>query len=160
MRKCSYCGKENDVASRSCAGCGSPLITESTDPVLPPTPEELHRSDGEKSMTQGVLWLIGGVAVTGLTYIVAAGRPTGGHYIIAYGAIIFGIVQFWRGRAAARGTDGEIRAQELLDAAAQFEGVDRAKAVTLYEEVTRTFPGTRASNEARRNIQTLTSCKE
>jgi hypothetical protein len=111
-------------------------------------------------MLHGILWFVGGLAVTLFSYMAAVSSPGGGHYIIAYGAIIFGIVQFFRGRAAATGTDSGERAQELLDVAAQLESVDRTKALALYAEIVRAFPGTRASNEAQRNLQTLTSSRE
>jgi len=52
------------------------------------------------------------------------------------------------------------QAQELLDVAAHLESVDGAKAAALYAEIAKTFPGTRASDEAQRSIQTLTSHKE
>ncbi len=45
-------------------------------------------------MTYGALWFIGGLVVTVATYAAAIG---GGTYVIAYGAIIYGIVQFIRG---------------------------------------------------------------
>ena len=111
-------------------------------------------------MWQGVIWFFGGLAVTLFTYFAAISSPYGGHYVIAYGAIIFGIAQFFRGRAAAGGTDTNDQAQELLDVAAHLESVDRTKAEALYAEIVRKFPGTRACNEAQRNMQTLASHRE
>jgi hypothetical protein len=108
-------------------------------------------------MLHGAVWLIAGIAVTALSLMTAVSSPGGGQYIIAYGAILFGIAQIIRGRAAASGTDSNDQAQELLDLAAQLESVDRAKAVALYAQIAKKFPGTRASDEAQRNLQTLTS---
>jgi hypothetical protein len=35
MRPCDYCGKENDEASDSCAGCGNPLNEQPSDVLSP-----------------------------------------------------------------------------------------------------------------------------
>jgi hypothetical protein len=51
-------------------------------------------SNGIKDMLFGALWFVGGSAVTILTYSNASG---GGRYVVAYGAIIFGAFQFFRG---------------------------------------------------------------
>ena len=47
-----------------------------------------------KEMLYGALWCIGGTAVTVGTYSIT---PNGGPFIIAFGAIIFGVIQFFRG---------------------------------------------------------------
>jgi len=47
-----------------------------------------------KNMLYGALWCIGGIIVTAVTYSSASG---GGRYVIAWGAIIFGAIQFLRG---------------------------------------------------------------
>jgi hypothetical protein len=49
---------------------------------------------GKKNMLFGALWCIGGLVVTAVTYSAASG---GGTYIVAWGAIIFGAIQFFRG---------------------------------------------------------------
>ena len=49
---------------------------------------------GKKEMLYGALWCIGGTAVTAVTYSLAS---KGGPFIIAFGAIIFGAIQFFRG---------------------------------------------------------------
>lgn len=49
---------------------------------------------GQKNMLFGALWCIGGILVTAITYSAAAG---GGTYVVAWGAILFGGVQFFRG---------------------------------------------------------------
>jgi hypothetical protein len=45
--------------------------------------------------------------------------------------------------------------KRLLNEAASLESVDRARAIEVYEQVIKLYPGTRASREAERNIQTL-----
>lgn len=58
---------------------------------------------GGRNMLYGALWAIGGLALTGFSYMSATGSPSGGRYIVAYGAIVGGIVQFIRGLAQSSG---------------------------------------------------------
>jgi hypothetical protein len=113
-------------------------------------------------MIQGAIVFAIGLAATLFSYLEAVTSPYGGYYWISIGAITGGIAQFVRGAAAARGGEADTReqAQELLNLAARLESVDRGKAVEVYAEVVRKFPGTRASGEAQRNMQTLTAQKE
>ena len=48
----------------------------------------------------GGLWLLVGIVVTAGTYLVAA-EGGGGRYIVAWGAMLFGGLQFLRGLLAA-----------------------------------------------------------
>jgi hypothetical protein len=116
-----------------------------------------RRSAGQNFMTQGLVWIFIGSAVTLVSFFSAASSPYGGHYVIAYGAIIFGLAQYFRGRAAVSGTDNEDEADELLEEAAELESIDRDKAIAVYAEIVRKFPGTHASNEAQENMHTLRS---
>jgi RNA polymerase subunit RPABC4/transcription elongation factor Spt4 len=52
---------------------------------------------GQRLMLSGALWCIGGIIVTAVSYNAAASSPTGGHYLIAWGAIAFGFYDFIRG---------------------------------------------------------------
>ena len=47
-----------------------------------------------RHMLYGILWFVGGTIVTVVTYEAASG---GGTYFIAWGAILFGIIDFFRG---------------------------------------------------------------
>jgi len=58
------------------------------------------REAGRKKMLYGALWCIGGIIVTVITYSAASG---GGRYIVAWGAIIFGAIQFFRGLVQSSG---------------------------------------------------------
>ena len=49
---------------------------------------------GKKNMLYGALWCMGGIIVTAVTYAAAS---EGGTYVIAFGAIVFGVIQFFRG---------------------------------------------------------------
>ena len=78
--------------------------------------------------------------------------------MIWWGAIVWGAIEFFRGRTARTETlDLEGNAHALLEIAARLESIDRAKAVETYREIRTRFPGTRASREAQRNIKTLMS---
>src|SRR5712692_7157482 len=51
---------------------------------------------GRKNMLYGAMWCIGGIVVTALSYRAAA-NSGGGRYVLAWGAILFGGIQFFRG---------------------------------------------------------------
>jgi hypothetical protein len=50
---------------------------------------------GKRNMLFGASWCIGGIAVTAITY--EAASQSGGTYLIAWGAILFGGIQFLHG---------------------------------------------------------------
>ena len=52
------------------------------------------RAAGNKNMLYGALWCVGGLLVTILTYSAAS---DGGTYVVAWGAVIFGAIQFFKG---------------------------------------------------------------
>lgn len=56
---------------------------------------------GQRNMLFGAIWFLGGVAVTVASYNAAAGGAGGGRYVIAWGAIVFGAIQFVRGMVQA-----------------------------------------------------------
>jgi hypothetical protein len=107
-------------------------------------------------MFRGLLWFFGGCLVTAFTYISAAKSPYGGSYVVAYGAIIYGAIQFVRGKQYATGTvDPNTAADQMLDIAATYESIDKPKALALYAEIIKNYPTSRAANEATQNIKTL-----
>jgi hypothetical protein len=57
---------------------------------------------GKNNMLYGALWCIGGIVVTAVTY--SSASEGGGHYVVAWGAIIFGAIQFFRGVAQSSGS--------------------------------------------------------
>lgn len=59
------------------------------------------REEGQKNMLYGGLWFMGGVAVTAFSYLAAG--PGGGRYVLAWGAILFGAIQFIRGAVQSSG---------------------------------------------------------
>jgi hypothetical protein len=59
-------------------------------------------SAGKKNMIYGALWCLGGLGVTAATYQAAAAGG-GGKYVVAWGAIVFGAIQFFRGTLQSTG---------------------------------------------------------
>jgi hypothetical protein len=57
---------------------------------------------GRKNMLYGALWCIGGIVVTALSFQAAA-NAGGGKYVLAWGAILFGGIQFFRGMIQSLG---------------------------------------------------------
>jgi hypothetical protein len=57
---------------------------------------ETRKVAAQKNMFYGAFWCIGGIAVTVLTYQTAADMG-GGRFIIAWGAMLVGAIQFLRG---------------------------------------------------------------
>ncbi len=55
----------------------------------------IKKKTAEKNILYGGLWCAGGIIITAVTY--SAASDDGGHYFIAWGAIIFGAIQFFRG---------------------------------------------------------------
>jgi len=55
------------------------------------------RSQGVRNMVIGGLWCVGGILVTAITYGAASSGSGGGSYVIAWGAIVFGAIQFFKG---------------------------------------------------------------
>jgi hypothetical protein len=57
--------------------------------------KKAHREAGTRNALVGAAFCIGGIAVTALTYQMASGG--GGTFIVAWGAILFGGIQFIKG---------------------------------------------------------------
>ncbi len=57
---------------------------------------KVDREAAQKNMLHGAIWCILGLVVTVVTYQMASG-PGGGRYVIAWGAVVFGGIQFLRG---------------------------------------------------------------
>ena len=56
----------------------------------------VKQKNANKDMLYGALWCIGGIIVTVASYSAASG---GGTYIVTWGAILFGAIQFFKGLA-------------------------------------------------------------
>lgn len=58
---------------------------------------EVTKGVGQKMMLYGALWCIGGIVVTVGSYSLASSSSSGGSYFIAWGAVLFGAIQFLKG---------------------------------------------------------------
>lgn len=56
--------------------------------------KDARKKAAQKNMLFGALWCIGGIVVTVVTFSLAQG---GGSFIVAWGAIVFGAIQFFKG---------------------------------------------------------------
>lgn len=56
--------------------------------------DQAKNEAANKNMLYGALWCIGGLLVTALTYSTAS---DGGTYVVAWGAVVFGAIQFFKG---------------------------------------------------------------
>lgn len=159
--RCAYCGRENVGPTTHCAGCGTPLEPArpaSTPPPLPDPARDAARAAASQRMWRGAILFGVGIFLTMVPYPSAIRIPGGGIFMIALAAVLFGGYQFFQGLIALNGQDPKnATAEALLNEAAHLENEDRAKAITAYREVIRQFPGTGASAEAQRNIETLTT---
>lgn len=112
IQKCPHC-LTNVVPSEdgSCPSCQFNVNRELTQEEAAelhadraPTTAEYAATDvydddrARQDMLAGAMWCIGGIVVTAVTY---AGASGGGTYVVAWGAIVFGAVQFFRGMLKA-----------------------------------------------------------
>jgi len=107
MKKCPSCARLFHDNVASCPVDGHALAAVSAQEraqILnrrnnPRTTNSFQRNQpnaAQRQMIIGALWCIGGIAVTAATYSAASG-PGGGSYVVAWGAILFGGLQFVRG---------------------------------------------------------------
>lgn len=60
-------------------------------------PLERRKSAGRRNMLSGAALCTLGLAITGISCLLAATTPGGGRYLIAWGLVLFGVMQFVRG---------------------------------------------------------------
>src|SRR6185295_15854679 len=113
MKKCTWCGREYPDDATQCAIDARPLEGGPPPPraqaMEDPAPATTNSADdiraiARKNMIVGALWCGGGLLVTFLTYGAATSDPNGGTYVVAWGAIVFGAIQFFRGLVASNAT--------------------------------------------------------
>ena len=76
-------------------GVDEDLIKEIMIQVEGKTPQAMEEKN-TLDMRHGLYWLLGGISVSVVTYLIARSSKNGGIYIIAYGAVIAGAIQFLR----------------------------------------------------------------
>lgn len=102
--QCPKCGEYINTHMTECRFCHAPINAQEAqaaaaqlDRVNQVEEASSSRDSGMRNMVVGGLWCIGGTLVTAISYNAAASSSTGGRYIIAWGAIIFGAIQFFKG---------------------------------------------------------------
>lgn len=73
------------------------LAIEDAQKIVHRIMQEVYKSKKQKSnkdILHGALWCLGGLLITWITYDNAS---NGGHYVIMWGAILFGAVQLFKG---------------------------------------------------------------
>lgn len=89
--------QKKSVEETKAALIGNGLKPEDADVVISNLQNQYKqekREAGNKNMLYGALWCVGGLLVTILTYSAAS---NGGTYVVAWGAVIFGAIQFFKG---------------------------------------------------------------
>lgn len=105
-RRCPRCNLVNPETAAVC-DCGW-SFTEGAMTVLEEDPDQeaelraQRRSQANGQIGLGVLLLLVGIVITAATYG-SASSSGGGTYIIAYGPMIVGVIQIFRGLAASNG---------------------------------------------------------
>ena len=61
---------------------------------------QAHARSANRDLTVGGAWLLVGLMVTLGSYSMAASSPGGGHYVIASGAMLYGVFRLLRGLMA------------------------------------------------------------
>ncbi len=94
---CSECGIEFHGKDEVCPNCVKSKWTNlgEIDPNrVDPLHKPVRNSSGQRDMIIGGLVCVVGILITAITYSSAEG---GGTYVVAWGAIVFGAIQFFRG---------------------------------------------------------------
>jgi hypothetical protein len=112
-------------------------------------------------MLHGALWCGGGILVTVFTYAAASG---GGTYVVAWGAIVFGAIQFFKGVAnrnkhpSVIQPDANNDGYEALEAAARLQQQGRIpEAAAAYQQIAQTYSGLPAGRDAQISLDNLRS---
>lgn len=160
MRSCNYCGRGALGDEPNCRECGKSLTeAASKPPPLEWIPVEREESQQTQQLTTrrklGWLLILGSLAILGGTYVFARNSPGGGYFIVPTGALALGL--YFLQRPALMSSDGKLSMTlgDLMAKAGALEGVDRDRALQVYEEIARRYPGTPEGQEAARNIAVL-----
>jgi hypothetical protein len=87
------------AASPSAAAAAKPRAraASASQGAAPDALKRAQRSAGLRAMGFGALFFLGGSGFTIYSYMSATSNPSGGRYVVTWGAIIFGAIRFGRG---------------------------------------------------------------
>lgn len=60
-------------------------------------PAANRKGEAGKDMLIGGILIVVGIVITVATYSAASSSSSGGHYLIAYGPVIYGVIRFFKG---------------------------------------------------------------
>ena len=159
MKNCVYCGRENAGDATVCHECGTPLTAPQSDSHESQTQvsDNPAVAVAEKRMLRGALWCGGGILVTVITYLAAASSSGGGTYFIAWGAIVFGAIEFFRGLGGRHEhSSTEDIGYEALACATNLETEGRVhEALAAYQKIAERYPDTAAGRDAKKSHDSL-----
>jgi hypothetical protein len=102
ISECPNCGLVNPARAQRC-DCGFDFSSQTMERSYLQKKTPVDRQAAERKYARhmgiGLLLVIVGIIVTAASYSAAASNPSGGRYIIAYGAVAAGIVEFFIGLA-------------------------------------------------------------
>ena len=159
MKNCAYCGRENKDDAAQCGECGTPFVTEPSDSQTSnlDVADEPERAAADNRIIYGALWFVGGILVTVCSYLSAARSPYGGTYIVAWGAIVYGIWRISQGLSGRNAmTSSNDIGYEALAYGTRLEAQGRVQeALAVYQAIIEKYPETAVSNDARKSIESL-----
>jgi uncharacterized membrane protein YvbJ len=98
--QCPGCKEYISSDAASCRFCNRPLDPQTRQAAAAAQEVEnrkYRKQQSLKTMLVGLGLLVVGVAITGVTYAMAASSPSGGRYFVTYGLIIIGGLRFFQG---------------------------------------------------------------
>ena len=159
MKNCAYCGRENKDDAAQCGECGTPFVVEPGDSLTSnlDAANDPERAAADNKIIFGAVWCIGGILVSVISYLSAARSPYGGTYVVAWGAIVYGIWRVFQGLSRKNAmTSSNEMGYEALAYGTKLEAQGRVQeALVVYQTIIEQYPETAASNDARKSIESL-----
>ncbi|MBX7154290.1 MAG: hypothetical protein K1X91_04970 [Bacteriodetes bacterium] len=89
--------QERNNVSFTCPVCSTPWATNKQNamPIVSNAQTVNTQEEANSMITKGLLFLVGGILITGITY--ASASEGGGTYFVMYGPIIYGVITLVRG---------------------------------------------------------------
>jgi hypothetical protein len=159
MKKCEYCGQQNEDNEPHCLQCGT-AFPDIESPELDPhagSKKPISTSDNRR-MVRGTFWFIGGGLVTAITYAAALRGTFGGTYVVAWGAMLYGAFQWYAGWKGNEERAPEDNAYAELGHATALEARGRVQeALLAYKGILERYPDSAAAQDAKKSIESLWS---